>query len=69
MVRKQDRRTKIVSFIIFKNYSFRNTKQLVGPLLLIFDGHYAHLSLRAVRLAIDHGIHLLALPSHSTHIL
>ena len=40
------------------------------PLLLIFDGHYSHLPpLRAVRLAIEHGIHLLALPSHSTHIL
>ena len=69
MVRKQDGRTKIVSLIIFKNYSFRNTKHLVGSLLLIFDGHYAHLSLRAVRLAIEHGIHLLTLLSHSTHNL
>ena len=46
-----------------------NTKHLASPLLLMFDGHYSHLSLRAVRLVIEHGIHLLALPSHSTHIL
>ena len=46
-----------------------NTKHLAGPLLLIFVGHYAHLSLRAVRLIKEHGIHLVASPSHSTHIL
>ncbi|CAF3501171.1 unnamed protein product [Rotaria sp. Silwood2] len=46
-----------------------NTKHLPRPLLLIFDGHYSHLSLQAVRLAIENEIHLLCLPSHSTHLL
>jgi hypothetical protein len=46
-----------------------NTKNIEKPLLMIFDGHYSHLSIKAVRLAIQHNIHLLCLPSHSTHIL
>ena len=46
-----------------------NTKHLARPLLLICDDHCSHLSLRAVRMAIEHGVHLLALPSHSTRIL
>jgi hypothetical protein len=45
------------------------TKHLPRPLLLIFDGHYSHLSIKAVRLAIQNEIHLLSLPSHSTHLL
>jgi hypothetical protein len=46
-----------------------NTKHLKRPFLLIFDGHYSHLSIKSVRLAIQNGIHLLCLPSHCTHIL
>jgi hypothetical protein len=46
-----------------------NTKHLKRPILLIFDGHHAHLSIKVVRLAIQNEIHLLCLPSHSTHIL
>lgn len=46
-----------------------STKHLKKPILLIFDGHYSHLSIKAVRLAIDNGIHLLCLPSHTTHVL
>jgi hypothetical protein len=46
-----------------------NTKHLEKPLLLIFDGHYSHLSIKTVRLAIENDIHLLCLPSHSTHLL
>jgi hypothetical protein len=46
-----------------------NTKHLKKPLLLIFDGHYSHLSIKTVRLAIENDIHLLCLPSHSTHLL
>ena len=36
---------------------------------MIFVGHYSHLSMKAVRLAIQNEIHLLCLPSHSTHLL
>ena len=46
-----------------------NTKHLPRPLLLIFDGHYSHLTIKVVRLSIENGIHLLCLPSHSTHLL
>ena len=46
-----------------------NTRHLSRPLLLIFDGHYSHLTIKVVRLAIQNEIHLLCLPSHSTHLL
>ena len=46
-----------------------NTKHLKRPVLLIFDGHSSHLGIKSVRLAMDNGIHLLCLPSHSTHLL
>jgi hypothetical protein len=46
-----------------------NTQHLPRPVLLIFDGHYSHLSIKSVRLAIQNQIHLLCLPSHSTHLL
>jgi hypothetical protein len=46
-----------------------NTKNVEKPILLIFDGHYSHLSIKSVRLAIQNNIHLLCLPSHSTHLL
>ncbi|CAF1281410.1 unnamed protein product, partial [Rotaria magnacalcarata] len=56
-------------FDYLQNLFIPNTKSLPKPLLLIFDGHYSHLSIKAVRLAIQNGIHLLCLPSHSTHLL
>ena len=46
-----------------------NTKNVEKPILLIFDGHYSHLSMKSVQLAIRNNIHLLCLPSHCTHIL
>lgn len=39
------------------------------PVLLIFDGHQAHISTRISKLALEHGIELLCLPPHSTTIL
>lgn len=39
------------------------------PILLIFDGHQAHISTRISKLAMDHRIELLCLPPHSTTIL
>lgn len=52
-----------------KNLFIPKTKHLKRPLLLIFDGHSSHLGIQTARLAIDNGIHLLCLPSHSTHLL
>lgn len=46
-----------------------NTRHVEKPIVLIFDGHYSHLTLKAVQLAIQNDIHLLCLPSHCTHIL
>lgn len=52
-----------------ENLFIPNTKHLKPPILLLFDGHYSHLSLKSVRLAMQHNIHLLCLPSHTTHLL
>ena len=57
------------SFDYLKNLFIPNTKHLQKPLLLIFDGHYSHLSIKSVRLSIEHNICILCLPSHSTHLL
>ena len=40
-----------------------------GPVVLIFDGHYSHVSLELIKLARDNNIHLLCLPPNTTHIL
>ena len=37
------------------------------PILLILDGHSSHISYEIHLLAIQHQIHLLKLPPHTTH--
>jgi hypothetical protein len=39
------------------------------PILLILDGHESHMSLEALQFALANGVHLLCLPSHTTHVL
>ena len=39
------------------------------PVLLIQDGHSSHISIEAIEYARTNDIHLLCLPSHTTHIL
>ena len=39
------------------------------PVLLIMDGHGTHMSIELIELAQSNEIHLLCLPSHTTHIL
>jgi hypothetical protein len=57
------------SFDYLQKLFVPNTKHWKRPLLLIFDGHYSHLSIKTVLLAIENDIHLLCLPSHSAHLL
>ena len=39
------------------------------PVLAIEDGHCSHISMEVIKLAQENQIHLLCLPSHTTHIL
>ena len=39
------------------------------PVLLIMDGHSSHVSIDLIEVARDNNIHLLCLPSHTTHFL
>ena len=39
------------------------------PVLIIEDGHTSHVSMEVIKLAQDNDVHLLCLPSHTTHIL
>ena len=39
------------------------------PFLLIVDGHASHMSIEAIEFAKSNDIHVLCLPSHTTHIL
>jgi hypothetical protein len=39
------------------------------PVLIIQDGHVSHVSIDAIEFAYANNIHLLCLPSHTTHIL
>ena len=39
------------------------------PVLLIEDGHSSHISLEVIELAQENDIHLLCLPSHTSHLL
>ncbi|CAF2130867.1 unnamed protein product [Rotaria magnacalcarata] len=56
-------------FDYLENMFIPQTKHIPRPLLLIFDGHTSHLSLKTARLAIENDIHLLCLPAHATHLL
>lgn len=39
------------------------------PVLLIYDGHASHISIELIEKSRAHNIHLLCLPSHTTHLL
>ena len=39
------------------------------PVLLIMDGHGTHMSIELIELARFNDVHLLCLPSHTTHVL
>ena len=39
------------------------------PVLLIFDGHSSHITIDVIEYARSNGLHLLCLPSHTSHIL
>ena len=41
----------------------------VRPVLLLEDGHSSHITIEVIELAQENNIHLLCLPSHSSHIL
>ena len=41
----------------------------VRPVLLIQDGHFSHISLELIEMARQNDVHLLCLPSHTTHVL
>ena len=45
------------------------TRPLSHLLLLIIDNHATHLSIKTAKLVIQHNIHILCLPSHSTQLL
>ena len=38
------------------------------PVLLIMDGHGTHMSIELIELARSNDVHLLCLPSHTTHV-
>ena len=57
-------------FDYLKNMTFiPHIKQTPRPMLLVFDGHTSHLSLKSVRLVIENDIRSLYLPAHRTHLL
>ena len=39
------------------------------PILLIQDGHSSHITVELIELAKENNIHILCLPSHTTHLL
>ena len=39
------------------------------PVVLFFDGHHSHLSLKLIELARTHNVHLFCFPPHCTHVL
>ena len=41
----------------------------IRPVLLVMDGHCSHMSLEVIQLAQENDIHLLCLPSHTSHLL
>ena len=40
-----------------------------APVVLFFDGHHSHLSIRLIELARSNNVHLVCFPPHSTHLI
>ena len=59
--------SKIRFFQIWFKFFLKNIPP-TRTVLVIEDGH-SHISLEAIKLAQDNDVHLLCLPSHTTHIL
>ena len=47
----------------------RCTATVPRPRCLIVDGHSSHIAWKVVKYALDHNIHMICLPSKSTHLL
>lgn len=56
-----------------KQHFERYTRPSIGgtttPRCLIVDGHSSHIAWRVVKYALDNNIHMICLPSKSTHLL
>ena len=39
-----------------------------GPVVLIFDGHHSHMSIKLLEKAKSINIHLICLPAHTSHV-
>ena len=62
------------TFYALSGYTFiyspsDRSKFLKKPILLVYDGHRSHDTLKIIDLAISHGIILFCLPPHTTHML
>ena len=49
--------------------SFHLSCSSKSPLLLICDGHASHVTIALFEKARENGVHVLVLPSHTTHLL
>ena len=58
-----------VFYYWFKNQFIPHVNTIKRPLILFFDGHSTHISVRIIKVAIDNEIELECLPSHTTTIL
>jgi hypothetical protein len=53
-----------------EHFDFHTRTRSAGrPRLLLIDGHASHISYEFCRFALEHNIHLISLPAHSTHLL
>ena len=50
-------------------YTQRGSEGNLHPRCLIVDGHSSHVEWRVVKYALAHNIHMICLPSKSTHLL
>ncbi|CAF2689825.1 unnamed protein product [Rotaria sp. Silwood2] len=58
-----------VFFDWFKNQFIPRVSTIKRPVILFFDGHHTHISVRTVKLAMENHIELECLPAHTTTIL
>ena len=53
----------------FKSVFLVHTAKNPGEKVLFFDGHFSHVSIELIKLAMDNNVKLICLPPHSSHIL
>ena len=60
---------ELIFFDWFSSQFLLAIESIKPPVLLIYDGHYNHISIRTIKMTMDNGVQIECLPPHTMTIL